>query len=120
MVNILCRAGKFHEVVNFIDEMKLTQKTLIWETVLWASKMHGSVEVGQKAAGKLFELDPKMDCDYVMLSEYWQLKEDRMMLKRSGHQWPTGELRRNQVVAGQRLTLKSACSLQVPDVLGNL
>ncbi|CAL5440427.1 unnamed protein product [Camellia sinensis] len=74
MVNILSRAGKFHEVENFIEEMKLTRNTLIWETVLWASKLHGNVEFGQKAAEKLFELEPEMDYNYILLSDIFATK----------------------------------------------
>ncbi|XP_059433213.1 pentatricopeptide repeat-containing protein At4g39530-like [Corylus avellana] len=69
MVNILGRAGKFSEVQSFVEKWELTQNVLIWETILWASKMHGNVEVGERAAEKvIFELETDMDYNYVMLS----------------------------------------------------
>ncbi|KAK9275179.1 hypothetical protein L1049_022440 [Liquidambar formosana] len=69
MVNLLSWAGKFSEVESFVEEMKLSQNALIWETVLWACKMHGNVEYGQRAAKKLFELEPGMDYNYILLSD---------------------------------------------------
>ncbi|KAL6974520.1 hypothetical protein U1Q18_028705 [Sarracenia purpurea var. burkii] len=74
MVNILCRAGRFHEVGNFIEETKLAQNAMIWETVLWGSKIHGNMEFGQKAAERLFELEPEMHYNYIMLSDIFAAK----------------------------------------------
>ncbi|XP_057968569.1 putative pentatricopeptide repeat-containing protein At3g01580 [Malania oleifera] len=73
-VNILCRAGKFKEVESLIEELKLTHNSLIWETVLWACKMHENVELGNRAARKLFELEPKADYNYIMLSDIFAAK----------------------------------------------
>lgn len=74
MVNILSRAGKFSEVQSFVEKWELTQNALIWETILWASKMHGNVEVGERASEKLFELETDIDYNYVMLSHIFAAK----------------------------------------------
>lgn len=74
MVDILGRAGKFDEVESFIKEMKLTPHALIWETVLGACKMHGNVELGERAADKLFELTPEIDSNYILLSNIFAAK----------------------------------------------
>jgi pentatricopeptide repeat protein len=74
MVNILSRAGKFNKVQSFVEKWELTQNALIWETILWASKMHGNVEVAERAAEKLFELETDMDYNYVMLSHIFASK----------------------------------------------
>ncbi|CBI27939.3 unnamed protein product, partial [Vitis vinifera] len=74
MVDILGRAGKFHEVESFIEEMKLTSNVLIWETVLGACKMHGNIEFGERAAMKLFELEPEIDSNYILLSNMFAAK----------------------------------------------
>ncbi|VVA10391.1 PREDICTED: pentatricopeptide [Prunus dulcis] len=71
MVNIFSRAGKFNEVERFVGEWKLTESPLIWETVLWACKMHGNVEFGERAAQKLFELEPEMGFNYILLSHIY-------------------------------------------------
>ncbi|XVF34990.1 hypothetical protein REPUB_Repub18cG0106200 [Reevesia pubescens] len=68
MVNIFCRAGKFEEVERFMEEMNLTENAMIWETVLWACKLHSNVEFGERAARKLFELEPELEYNYATLS----------------------------------------------------
>lgn len=74
MVDILGRAGKFNEVKIFIEEMNLTPYSLIWETVLGACKLHGNVDFGEKAAKKLFEMEPMMDSSYILLSNIFASK----------------------------------------------
>lgn len=68
MVDILGRVGKFDELEDFIEKMQLSQYALIWETVLGASKMHGNLAFGEKAANKLFELQPEKETNYILLS----------------------------------------------------
>ncbi|KAH7572164.1 hypothetical protein JRO89_XS04G0213800 [Xanthoceras sorbifolium] len=75
MVNALSRAAKFSEVATFIEEWKLTKNALIWETVLWACKLHGNVEFGVRAAEKLFELEPEIDYNYIVLSNIFAVRE---------------------------------------------
>ena len=74
MVNLLSRAGKFIEVESFIEKWKLAHNPLIWDTILWASKVHGNVEIGERAAEKLFELEPDMGYNYVLLSHLYAAK----------------------------------------------
>lgn len=68
MIDLLGRAGRFDEVERFLSEMDESPTVLIWKTVLGACKMHGNVELGQKVAEKLFELEPENDSNYVLLS----------------------------------------------------
>nr|GEV15012.1 pentatricopeptide repeat-containing protein At3g24000, mitochondrial-like [Tanacetum cinerariifolium] len=74
MVDILGRAGKFNELESFIDQMKLTPNSLIWETLLGACKFHGNVELGQRVAEKLFQIEPEVDSNYIMLSNIFAAK----------------------------------------------
>ncbi|KAL5573026.1 hypothetical protein UlMin_022623 [Ulmus minor] len=74
MVDILVRAGRFDEVESFINEMKLTQHAMIWETVLGGCKMHGNLEFGERAAKKLFKLKPEADSTYILLSNIFASK----------------------------------------------
>ncbi|KAK9074783.1 hypothetical protein SSX86_003101 [Deinandra increscens subsp. villosa] len=68
MVDIFGREGKFDEAESFINQMKLTPNNLIWETLLGACKVHGNVELGQRVAEKLFQVEPEVDSNYIMLS----------------------------------------------------
>ncbi|XP_038898110.1 pentatricopeptide repeat-containing protein At2g03880, mitochondrial-like isoform X2 [Benincasa hispida] len=74
MVDILGRVGKFDELEDFIQKMQLSQHALIWETVLGASKMHGNLTLGEKAANKLFELQPEKETNYILLSNIFAAK----------------------------------------------
>ncbi|CAI0543794.1 unnamed protein product [Linum tenue] len=74
VVNILSRAGQFDEVEAFIKEQKLSTHALIWETVLGACKLHGNLDLGETAARKLFELQPKEDSAYIFLSNIFASK----------------------------------------------
>lgn len=74
MVDILGRAGKLEEVEILIEEMTCTPDSLIWQTVLGACSRHGNVEFAEKAAEKLFELEPQMDSTYILLSNIYAAK----------------------------------------------
>lgn len=74
LVDMLGRAGKFDEVENLIENMELAPTALIWENVLGACRIHGNVELGEKAAEKLFQIDPETDSYYVLLSNLYATK----------------------------------------------
>ncbi|XP_010267015.1 PREDICTED: pentatricopeptide repeat-containing protein At4g21065-like [Nelumbo nucifera] len=74
MVDILGRAGNFDKIQNFIQEMALSHDILIWQTVLGACRMHGNVKFAERAAEKLFELEPKEDSTYILLSNIYAAK----------------------------------------------
>ncbi|KAK0602834.1 hypothetical protein LWI29_037427 [Acer saccharum] len=64
-------ATKFSEVESFIEEWKLTHNDLIWETVLWACKLHGNVEFGERVTEKLIELELEVDSNIFAVREKW-------------------------------------------------
>ncbi|GFQ02264.1 pentatricopeptide repeat-containing protein at4g13650 [Phtheirospermum japonicum] len=71
LVDILGRAGNFDEVESLIQHLEPTPNALIWENVLGACKAHGNVELGERAAEKLFEIDPETDSNYILLSNLY-------------------------------------------------
>ncbi|KAL5729214.1 hypothetical protein ACHQM5_002192 [Ranunculus cassubicifolius] len=74
MVDILGRAGKLDEVKTLIEEMIYPPDSLIWQTVLGSCSRHGNVEFAEKAAQKIFELDPQKDVTYILLSNLYAAK----------------------------------------------
>lgn len=74
LVDMFGRAGKFDEVESLIENMELTPNALIWENVLGACKVHGNVELGERAAEKLFQIDPETDSNYILLSNIYASK----------------------------------------------
>ncbi|XP_076904126.1 pentatricopeptide repeat-containing protein At3g09040, mitochondrial-like [Bidens hawaiensis] len=71
MVDIYGKEGKFDKVERFISQMKLPPIKLIWETVLGACMVYKNVELGQRVAEKLFEIEPEVDSNYIMLSNIY-------------------------------------------------
>ncbi|KAL3636887.1 hypothetical protein CASFOL_019186 [Castilleja foliolosa] len=71
LIDILGRAGKFDEVERLIQHMEPTPNASIWENILGACKAHGNVELGERAAEKLFEIDPETDSNYILLSNLY-------------------------------------------------
>lgn len=71
LVDILGRAGKFNEIERLIESMEVPPNALIWENVLGACRLHGNVELGEKAADKLFLMDPGADSNYILLSNLY-------------------------------------------------
>nr|XP_016447411.1 PREDICTED: pentatricopeptide repeat-containing protein At3g24000, mitochondrial-like [Nicotiana tabacum]XP_016447412.1 PREDICTED: pentatricopeptide repeat-containing protein At3g24000, mitochondrial-like [Nicotiana tabacum]XP_016447414.1 PREDICTED: pentatricopeptide repeat-containing protein At3g24000, mitochondrial-like [Nicotiana tabacum]XP_016447415.1 PREDICTED: pentatricopeptide repeat-containing protein At3g24000, mitochondrial-like [Nicotiana tabacum]XP_016447416.1 PREDICTED: pentatric len=74
MVDILGRGGKFDDMEHFIEGMELAPNALIWETVLGVCKAHGNVELAEKAANILFEIDPTAESSYILLSNIYATK----------------------------------------------
>ncbi|KAK6128159.1 hypothetical protein DH2020_038099 [Rehmannia glutinosa] len=71
LVDILGRAGNFDEVESLIEHMELTPNALIWENVLGACRVHGNVELGERAAEELFQINPEADSNYILLSNLY-------------------------------------------------
>ncbi|KAJ8440619.1 hypothetical protein Cgig2_031036 [Carnegiea gigantea] len=71
MVDLLGRAGKLNEAYNFIQNMPMKPDAVIWGALLGACSFHGNVEVAEKAAGALFELEAWNPGNYVILSNIY-------------------------------------------------
>ncbi|KAK4748304.1 hypothetical protein SAY87_014890 [Trapa incisa] len=76
MVNMLGRAGRFDEVESFTKEMNISASGSIWEAVLGTCEMHKNETLGQRAAEKLFELNPEEASNYVLLSNIFAAKKN--------------------------------------------
>ncbi|OAY76469.1 Pentatricopeptide repeat-containing protein [Ananas comosus] len=71
MIDILGKAGKLEEAETFIRKMALTHNPSVWQAILGACRMHGNVEIAERAAEKLFELEPNRDSTYVLLGNIY-------------------------------------------------
>lgn len=68
MVDLLGRSGRLAEAEAFIEQMPAPPNDFIWRTLLAASKIHGHLELGRKAAEHLLEANPSDDSAYVLYS----------------------------------------------------
>ncbi|KAL2241619.1 pentatricopeptide repeat-containing protein At3g02330 [Sesamum indicum] len=71
MVDVLGRSGRLVDALKLIQEMPFQADDVIWRTLLSICKIHGNVEVAQKAASALLQLDPQDSSAYVLLSNIY-------------------------------------------------
>ncbi|CAL0327811.1 unnamed protein product [Lupinus luteus] len=68
IIDLLGRSGRLAEAEVFINKMPIPPTDLVWRSLLAACKTHGNLELGRKAAERLFEMDSSDDSAYVLYS----------------------------------------------------
>jgi len=71
MVDLLGRAGCLHEALDFIKKMAIKPNAAVWASLLGACRIHANIEIAERAAEHLFELDPSNGAHYSMLSNIY-------------------------------------------------
>lgn len=71
MVDLFGRAGFLNQAYDLIKKMKVRPDFVVWGSLLAACRKHKNVDLGEIAARKLFELDPKNCGYYVLLSNIY-------------------------------------------------
>nr|KJB48240.1 hypothetical protein B456_008G059500 [Gossypium raimondii] len=71
MVDIMGRAGQVDEALSLINDMPFEPDDVIWRTLLSTCKIHGNVEVAEKVADSLLQLDPQDSSAYILLSNIY-------------------------------------------------
>ncbi|CAN1223721.1 Pentatricopeptide repeat-containing protein At4g30700 [Linum grandiflorum] len=71
MVDILGRAGKLEEALEFIKGIPENPSPPIWSTLLGACMIHKDMNMARLASEKLFELDPENMGYYVLMSNIY-------------------------------------------------
>lgn len=71
MVDLLGRAGLLNEAWDFIQNMPIGPGISVFGAMLGACKIHKNTELGEKAANRLFELDPKDGGYHVLLANIY-------------------------------------------------
>ncbi|XP_077251474.1 tetratricopeptide repeat (TPR)-like superfamily protein [Tasmannia lanceolata] len=74
MVDMLGRAGKLTEAMEMIETMPHEPSPLIWEVLLGACRIHGSVKFAQMVAERLMELEPRSSLAYLVLAQIYATK----------------------------------------------
>eukprot|EP01018_Ginkgo_biloba_P018660 Gb_14850 [translate_table: standard] len=97
MVDLLGRAGLLEEAQDFIMKMPIKPDAVVWRSLLGACRIHANVELGERVAEHLFELDPKYVAPYVLLSNIYaaagkwdDIQKVRKMMKDRGVKWKPG------------------------------
>jgi pentatricopeptide repeat protein len=100
MVDLLGRAGQLHEAHDFIYKMPIKPDANVWTCLLGACAIYNHIKLGECAAERLFELDPKNPAPYVLLSniyaaagrwgdteKIWKKMKDKGVKKTPGSSW---------------------------------
>ncbi|XP_010255237.1 PREDICTED: pentatricopeptide repeat-containing protein At3g46790, chloroplastic-like [Nelumbo nucifera] len=72
MVDLLGRAGRLNEAVKFINEMPVEAGKDVYGALLGACRIHNNIELAEKAAERLFILDPDNAGRYVLLAKMYE------------------------------------------------
>lgn len=69
--DLLGRAGRLEEAYDFISGMQMGQTASIWSTLLSACRVHKNVDMAEKVAKRILEIDPKNTGTYVLLANIY-------------------------------------------------
>eukprot|EP00268_Persea_americana_P051186 TRINITY_DN5633_c0_g1_i1.p1 TRINITY_DN5633_c0_g1~~TRINITY_DN5633_c0_g1_i1.p1 ORF type:complete len:623 (+),score=82.37 TRINITY_DN5633_c0_g1_i1:332-2200(+) len=100
VVDLLARAGRFAETIDFIKKMSINPDGTVWGSLLAACRVHQNINFGRLAAENLFRIEPGNPGNYVTLSNIYaragrwddakrvrKLMESRGLIKPSGYSW---------------------------------
>ncbi|KAJ0975362.1 hypothetical protein J5N97_017327 [Dioscorea zingiberensis] len=71
MVDMLGRAGLVKEAFELVSCMETEPNSVVWKSLLAASKVHGNVELGEKASEQLLKISRDGSTAYVLLSNMY-------------------------------------------------
>ncbi|KAJ7953387.1 Pentatricopeptide repeat-containing protein family [Quillaja saponaria] len=71
LVDLMGRAGKLKEALDFIKSMPIKPNDVVWRSLLCACRVHDNLELGEIAVEKLFELNCNNPGDYLVLSNMY-------------------------------------------------
>lgn len=100
MVDLLGRSGRLDEAAKIVEMMRMEPGPTVWGSLLGACRIHGNVELAERASVRLFELEPSNAGNYVLLADIYaqakmwesvdkvkKLLEDRGLRKVPGCSW---------------------------------
>eukprot|EP01018_Ginkgo_biloba_P034749 Gb_24823 [translate_table: standard] len=115
MVDLLGRAGRLDEAREFINKMPIKPDAAVWGCLLAACRNHTNVELGERVAECLFELDAENNAPYVLLSNIYatagrwgdiekvrQMMKHRKIKKKLGCSWIEVNKQVHSFLAGDR------------------
>ncbi|KAL0426557.1 UNVERIFIED_CONTAM: Pentatricopeptide repeat-containing protein [Sesamum latifolium] len=71
VVDLFGRVGKLDQAVTLIEDMDIKKDAGLWGALLGACRIHGHVELAEKVAESLLELQPQNAGHYVLLSNIY-------------------------------------------------
>ncbi|KAL7084506.1 hypothetical protein ACP275_14G226900 [Erythranthe tilingii] len=81
MIDLLGRAGLLKEAIELLESMPIEADAVVWGAMFFACRMHKNIELGERAAMRLLELDPSDSGIYVLLANMYV---ERNMWEKAG------------------------------------
>lgn len=85
MIDLLGRAGKLDEAEDLLNRMDVEPDATVWKSLLSACRVHGNLELGERAGRNLIKLEPLNSLPYVLLSNMFSVAgrwEDAAKIRR--------------------------------------
>ncbi|KAI9121495.1 hypothetical protein K1719_008528 [Acacia pycnantha] len=71
IVDLLARTGKLSKAYKFIEKMPIKPDASIWGALLCGCRIHHDVDLAEKVAERVFELEPENTGYYVLLANIY-------------------------------------------------
>ncbi|XP_038681974.1 pentatricopeptide repeat-containing protein At2g03880, mitochondrial-like [Tripterygium wilfordii] len=71
MIDLFGRLGNLVEAKKLLNHMTTEPDAAVWKALLSACRVHGNLELGERAAKNLFELEPRNAVPYILLSNMY-------------------------------------------------
>ncbi|KAJ1298478.1 hypothetical protein BS78_01G456700 [Paspalum vaginatum] len=98
IVDLLARAGRFVEALEFVGRMPMRPNAVVWGALLSASRMHHNVEFARIAFERLVQVEPENAGNFVTMSNIYakagmveDAKRVRTMIDRVELAKPSGQ-----------------------------
>lgn len=115
MVDVLGRCGELEEAEALMRSMPVKANSKIWLVLLSSCRMHSNLDVAERAAKQIFELEPDCSAPYVLLSNLYasagrwsevawirRKMKHNGVLKQPGSSWLSLKGRRHEFLSGDR------------------
>lgn len=115
MVDVLGRCGKLEEAEALVRSMPMKANSMVWLVLLSACRMHSNLDVAERAAKQIFELEPDCSAAYVLLSNLYasasrwskvawirRTMKHNGILKQPGSSWLSLKGWRHEFLSGDR------------------
>ncbi|GAB4848941.1 hypothetical protein Ancab_003753 [Ancistrocladus abbreviatus] len=119
LIDLLSRAGRFKEAEDYIDRMPMKPDKFLWASLLGGCRIHKNVELAERAAKALFEIEPENAATYATLSNIYanagrweesskirKAMDEKGAVKKPGLSWIEVKRRVSHVPGGRHVPSK--------------
>ncbi|KAL9241548.1 hypothetical protein vseg_015651 [Gypsophila vaccaria] len=113
LIDLLSRAGRFTEAEDYISKMPMKPDKFLWASLLGGCRIHKNVELAERAANALFEIEPENAATYTTLANIYatagrwaevakvrKMMDDRGVVKKPGMSWVEVKRRVHRFLVG--------------------